>query len=212
MPPTFLLYGATGYTGSLTARMAVQRGLKPILAGRDPAKVKALADELGLAWRAFPLEDGAALNLALREVPVVLHCAGPYSRTYKPMVDACLRTGTHYLDITGELMEHEALAGRDAEAQAAGVMLLPSVGFDVVPSDCLAAHLKRRLPSATQPDPGVSVLRRRVARDDDQHAGRSRSARDGAASGRTGAGARGVENPHDRLRPGAGVLHHPALG
>ena len=149
MPPTFLLYGATGYTGSLTARMAVQHGLKPILAGRDPAKVKALADELGLAWRAFPLEDGAALNLALREVPVVLHCAGPYSRTYKPMVDACLRTGTHYLDITGELMEHEALAGRDAEAQAAGVMLLPSVGFDVVPSDCLAAHLKRRLPSAT---------------------------------------------------------------
>ena len=146
---TFLLYGATGYTGSLTARMAVQRGLKPILAGRDPAKVKTLADELGLAWRAFPLEDGAALNLALREVPVVLHCAGPYSRTYKPMVDACLRTGTHYLDITGELMEHEALAGRDAEAKAAGVMLLPSVGFDVVPSDCLAAHLKQRLPSAT---------------------------------------------------------------
>jgi short subunit dehydrogenase-like uncharacterized protein len=149
MPSTFLLYGATGYTGSLTARTAVQRGLKPILAGRDPTKVNALADELGLAWRAFPLEDGAALNLALREVPVVLHCAGPYSRTYKPMVDACLRTGTHYLDITGELMEHEALAGRDAEARAAGVMLLPSVGFDVVPSDCLAAHLKRRLPSAT---------------------------------------------------------------
>ncbi len=150
MPSTFLLYGATGYTGSLTARAAVQRGLKPILAGRNPAKVKALADELGLAWRAFPLDDGAALNLALREVPVVLHCAGPYSRTYKPMVDACLRTGTHYLDITGELMEHEALAGRDAEAQAAGVMLLPSVGFDVVPTDCLAAHLKRRLPSATR--------------------------------------------------------------
>jgi short subunit dehydrogenase-like uncharacterized protein len=150
MPSTFLLYGATGYTGSLTARAAVQRGLKPILAGRDPAKVKALADKLGLTGQAFPLEDGVALNLALRDVAVVLHCAGPYSRTYKPMADACLRTGTHYLDITGELMEHEALAGRDAEAKAAGVMLLPSVGFDVVPSDCLAAHLKWRLPSATR--------------------------------------------------------------
>jgi short subunit dehydrogenase-like uncharacterized protein len=149
MPSTFLLYGATGYTGSLTARTAIQRGLKPIVAGRDPAKVKALAEELGLTWRAFPLEDGAALNLALREVPVVLHFAGPYSRTYRPMVDACLRTGTHYLDITGELMEIEALASRDAEAEAAGVMLLPSVGFDVVPSDCLAAHLKQRLPTAT---------------------------------------------------------------
>lgn len=149
MDKTFLLYGATGYTGALTARMAVQRGLRPILAGRNAAKVETLAQELGLAWRAFPLENDRALNQALAEAPVVLHCAGPYSQTYKPMVDACLHTGTHYLDITGEMLEHVALAQRDAEAQAAGVMLLPSVGFDVVPSDCLAAHLKRRLPSAT---------------------------------------------------------------
>lgn len=149
MAKTFLLYGATGYTGTLTARTAVQRGLKPILAGRNPAKVAALADELGLKWRAFPLDDTNALDLALQQAPVVLHCAGPYSQTYKPMVDACLRTGTHYLDITGEMLEHAALAERDAEAQAAGVMLLPSVGFDVVPSDCLALHLKQRLPSAT---------------------------------------------------------------
>ena len=149
MASNFLLYGATGYTGRLTARVAVERGLRPILAGRNPAKVKALADELGLPWQAFPLNNNTTLSLALRAVPVVLHCAGPYSRTYQPMVAACLRTGTHYLDITGELLEHEALAARDAEARAAGVMLLPSVGFDVVPSDCLAAHLKRRLPSAT---------------------------------------------------------------
>ncbi|MGQ9767565.1 MAG: saccharopine dehydrogenase family protein [Anaerolineae bacterium] len=149
MTVSFLLYGATGYTGSLTARTAVQRGLRPILAGRNPARVEALAAELGLEWRAFSLDDGPMLERALREVPVVLHCAGPYSQTYKPMADACLRTGTHYLDITGEMSEHIALAGRDEEARAAGVMLLPSVGFDVVPSDCLALHLKRRLPTAT---------------------------------------------------------------
>ncbi len=149
MTDTFLLYGATGYTGSLTARTAVERGLRPILAGRNPDKVKALAEALGLAWRAFALDDTPALERALREVPAVLHCAGPYSQTYKPMVEACLRTGTHYLDITGEMLEHLALAERDGEARAAGVMLLPSVGFDVVPSDCLAAHLQRRLPTAT---------------------------------------------------------------
>ncbi len=149
MSKTFLLYGATGYTGALTARMAVQQGLRPILAGRNPAKVEALAGELDLPWRAFPLSDTAALHDALKQVPVVLHCAGPYSQTYRPMADACLATGVHYLDITGELLEHEALAARAAEAQAAGVMLLPSVGFDVVPSDCLAAHLARRLPGAT---------------------------------------------------------------
>ncbi len=150
MSETFLLYGATGYTGALTARMAAQQGLQPILAGRNPAKVEALAGELGLPWHAFPLTDRVALHDALQRVPVVLHCAGPYSQTYRPMADACLATGTHYLDITGELLEHEALAARDAEAIAADVMLLPSVGFDVVPSDCLAAHLARRLPGATR--------------------------------------------------------------
>lgn len=149
MAETFMIYGATGYTGRLTARMAVQQGMRPVLAGRNAAKVAALTHELGLPGQAISLDDVAALEAALRKVKVVLHCAGPYSQTYPPMVAACLRTGTHYLDITGEIPEHEALAARDAEARAAGVMLLPSVGFDVVPSDCLAAHLKRRLPSAT---------------------------------------------------------------
>lgn len=150
MTGTFLLYGATGYTGRLAARTAAQQGMKPILAGRNPAKVEALGRELGLEWVAFALDDRNSMDAALRRAPVVLNCAGPYSQTYPPMVEACLRTHTHYLDITGELPEHEALAARDDEAQAAGVMLLPSVGFDVVPSDCLAAHLKRRLPAATR--------------------------------------------------------------
>src|SRR6187402_1304471 len=65
------------------------------------------------------------------------------------MVDACLAERVPYLDITGEIAVFEAAAARDAEAKAAGVVLLPGAGFDVVPSDCLAAHLKRRLPSAT---------------------------------------------------------------
>jgi len=149
MNASFMIYGATGYTGRLTARVAAQQGLRPVLAGRNAAKVAALAQELGLEGRAVALDDAAALNAALREVRVVLHCAGPFSQTYPPMAAACLRTGTHYLDLTGEIAEHEALAARAAEAKAAGVMLLPSVGYDVVPSDCLAAHLKRRLPAAT---------------------------------------------------------------
>jgi short subunit dehydrogenase-like uncharacterized protein len=145
----FLLYGATGYTGDLTARMAVDLGMRPTLAGRSREKVERLATELELPWLAFGLDDGLALRAALRDVPVVLHCAGPFSRTYPPMVDACLQTGTHYLDITGEMVELEALPRRDEEARAKGVMLLPSVGYDVVPSDCLALHTARRLPSAT---------------------------------------------------------------
>ncbi len=145
----FLIYGATGYTGDLTARLAVDLGMRPTLAGRNREKVERLATELGLPFLAFALDDGIALRAALRDVPVVLHCAGPFSRTYPPMVEACLQTGTHYLDITGEMIELEALPERDAEAKAKGVMLLPSAGYDVVPSDCLALHVARRLPSAT---------------------------------------------------------------
>ncbi len=147
MSSGFLLYGSTGFVGDAIARLAVQRGLRPVIAGRNAARVKAQAAELGLECWVFNLDDSAALDEALAEVVVVLHCAGPYMHTYKPMVEACLRTGSHYLDLTGELPVLEALAARDAEAKTRKVMLLPAVGFDVAPTDCLALHLKQRLPS-----------------------------------------------------------------
>lgn len=149
MTQSFLLYGANGYTGALVARAAAARGLRPVLAGRNPAALAHLAGELGLERRAFALDDRRAIEAALADQPLVLHCAGPFRETAAPMAGACLRTQTHYLDITGEVAVFEALAAKDAAAQEAGVMLLPGVGFDVVPSDCLAAHLRRRLPSAT---------------------------------------------------------------
>lgn len=144
----FLLYGAYGYTGELIAREAVRRGLQPLLAGRDAGRLAPLATELGLDHRAIALDDAGALEAALAEVPLVLHAAGPFARTAAPMVAGCLRTGTHYLDVTGEIAVYEALAARDEEARQAGVMLLPGVGFDVVPTDCLALYLKNRLPEA----------------------------------------------------------------
>jgi short subunit dehydrogenase-like uncharacterized protein len=129
--------------------MAVDQGLRPILAGRDALKINALAGELSLDSRVFNLDDSQALDQALIDVGVVLHCAGPYLYTSKPMAEACLRGHVHYLDITGEIPVYSDLADLDAEAKAQGVMLLPGTGFDVVPTDCLAAHLHRRLPSAT---------------------------------------------------------------
>jgi short subunit dehydrogenase-like uncharacterized protein len=146
----FLIYGATGYTGKLVARTAKAQGLQPILAGRNAGKTQAVAALHGFEWRAFDLAETAKLDAALNEVDFVLHIAGPFSATSRPMADACLRTRRHYLDITGEIDVFEALAARSAEAKARGVMLLPGVGFDVVPSDCLAAHAKRRLPDATR--------------------------------------------------------------
>ena len=144
----FLIYGANGYTGSLIAHEAVRRGYRPILAGRNAVALAGLARKLELEQRVFALDNPAAVIAGLRGVRAVLHCAGPFAHTSKPMADGCLRVSVHYLDITGEVEVFESLAARGGEAKKAGIMLLPGVGFDVVPSDCLAAHLKRRLPSA----------------------------------------------------------------
>jgi short subunit dehydrogenase-like uncharacterized protein len=145
----FLIYGANGYTGELITRVAVERGLKPIIAGRNEGAIKELAEKHGLEYRVFSLEETAKLDSALSEVATVLHCAGPFSLTSRPMGEACIRTKTHYTDITGEIAVFEACALADQKAKDAGIMVMPGVGFDVVPSDCLAMHLKNRLPSAT---------------------------------------------------------------
>lgn len=144
----FLLYGANGYTGALIARECVQRGLRPVLAGRSAIPVQKLAEELGCEYRIAAIDNIPALSTALEGMPLVLHCAGPYSATSRPMVDACLRAGVHYLDLTGELATFQAIQQRDAEARSADIMLLPGVGFDIVPTDCVATLLHKRLPSA----------------------------------------------------------------
>ncbi len=156
---TLLIYGAYGYTGELIAEEAVDRGVETVVAGRDAVETEHLADRLGCEGRVFGLEEARA-NLA--DVDVVLNCAGPFVGTYEPIVGASLETGTDYLDITGELAVFEAIADRDREAERADVCLLPGVGFDVVPTDCVAGHLHDRLPDATElrlgfePDGGIS--------------------------------------------------------
>lgn len=155
----WLIYGATGYTGSRIARAAVARGLAPILAGRDTAKLALRSVEFGgLETRTATLGDRLALDAALRDVNLVLNAAGPFSRTARPILDACLRRGVHYLDVTGEVDVMDALSARHAEARERGTMILPGVGFDVVPSDCLAAHVARRAPGATWLALGVRGL------------------------------------------------------
>ena len=149
MSKTFLLYGANGFVGSEAARLAVREGLRPVLAGRNEQEIIRLANELELEYRIFGLDDPARLEHELKDIPVVLHCAGPYIFTALPMVEACLKTGTHYLDITGEIPVYKDIAARDAAARERGVMLLPGIGFDVAPTDCLAVYLKKRLPSAS---------------------------------------------------------------
>ena len=145
----FLIYGSYGYTGQLIVELATKDGLCPILAGRDEKKLREQAEKYDLEYRAFALDETDKLDSALLEVDAVLHCAGPFVLTYRQMAEACIRTGRHYVDISGEIEGFEALAKMDEEAKQAGIMLLPGGGFDVVPSDCLAAYLHGKLPSAT---------------------------------------------------------------
>ena len=145
----FLIYGANGYTGELITRYAVERGMKPLVAGRNAIAIEELAKKHHLEYRVFSLDETARLEAALQDVDMVLHAAGPFSITSRPMVEACLRNRKHYTDITGEISVFEAMAALDERAKASEVMVMPGVGFDVVPSDCLARHLKDRLPTAT---------------------------------------------------------------
>jgi len=137
----YMIYGVTGYTGRLLALRAKALGHSPVLAGRNRGAVEQLADQLEFDCTVFDLSDGEGIARGLSHVDAVLHAAGPFVETSGPMVEACLKTGTHYVDITGEIDVFEACAARNAEAIDAGLMLLPGAGFDVVPSDCLAKYV-----------------------------------------------------------------------
>jgi short subunit dehydrogenase-like uncharacterized protein len=145
-----MIYGANGYTGELIAREAVRRGMSPVLAGRSEDSVKAIAADLGLEYKVFELGEPAAVRRAISGLSLVLHCAGPFSVTSRPMIDACLAEHVHYLDITGEISVFQAAHELNDDACRADVVVLPGAGFDVVPSDCLAASLVAALPAATR--------------------------------------------------------------
>ena len=139
----WMIYGANGYSGELIAREAARQGLRPILAGRSALSVVALAEELGLEYRVFPVDAPD-----LSSVSLILNCAGPFSATAKPIMAAALAGRVHYLDITGEIDIFEHARSLDEEARMANVVLCPGVGFDVIPTDCLALALKQALPDA----------------------------------------------------------------
>lgn len=149
MSRTWMIYGANGYTGELIARTAVDQGLKPILGGRNKEKINTLASELGLESRVFTLNEPLNVQAGLSGIDLVLHCAGPFSETSAPMIEGCISARIHYLDITGEIGVFEHAHAQTKRAQEAGVIICSGVGFDVIPTDCVALKLKELLPDAT---------------------------------------------------------------
>jgi short subunit dehydrogenase-like uncharacterized protein len=165
-----MLYGAAGYTGTLIAQHARQRGHQPLLAGRSAAAVTALAERLGLPYRELSLDDPAALTAALADVDLVLNAAGPFLNTAGPLAEACLRAGVHYLDIGNELQVFRALYDLDERARQAGITIMPGAGFGVIAANCLARHVSDAVGGAAvlevatraavaQQGPGVAATR-----------------------------------------------------
>lgn len=140
-----LIYGATGYTGSMVARQAKVAGLDFAIAGRNAARLAALAKELDVPYRAFGLDDAAVVREALNGVTVALNCAGPFAQTAEPLMRACIDSGAHYLDITAEINVYRLAEQLSEEAAKTDVMLMPGVGWDVVSTDCLAVQVSRRV-------------------------------------------------------------------
>src|SRR4051794_29862088 len=150
MTKGLLLYGANGYTGRLITSMAAEHGIRPVLAGRNAQAIREMADTYHLDYVIVDLEDKEALVKVLGGFTMVLHAAGPFRKTAKQMIEACLQAQTHYIDITGEIEVFELAKGYDAMAKQKHVMIMPGAGFDVVPTDCTALYLKKQLPDATQ--------------------------------------------------------------
>lgn len=139
-----LLYGAYGYTGRLTAELATAKRLDVVLAGRNEAALAELGGRVHLPTRAVGLDDVSQLSRALSDIACVVHMAGPFATTSAPMLSACLATRTNYIDITGEIEVFEAMWSRAEEVERAGITAVPGAGFDVVPTDCLAAYVASR--------------------------------------------------------------------
>ena len=154
----FLLYGANGYTAGLIIRFAGEYGLKPVLAGRNETAIRSLAEQHGLDYRIASLDDPKQVDALLQGFQVVLHAAGPFMYTARPMMEACLRNKVHYLDITGEITVFEMGKRLHEKAQQAGIVVMPGVGFDVVPTDCMALFVKNHLPDAVQLDLAFATL------------------------------------------------------
>ncbi len=144
-----MIYGANGYSGALIAKQAIKQNLSPVIAGRNKETIQSLAQELNCEYVTFDLGDSQQIAEQLENIDVVIHCAGPFSQTAENMMKACISSGTHYLDITGEIAVFELAKSMDQQAKEAGVILCPGVGFDVIPTDCLASQLKGLMPDAT---------------------------------------------------------------
>jgi short subunit dehydrogenase-like uncharacterized protein len=154
----WMLYGAYGYTGILVANEAIKRGHRPILGGRSAEKLKPLAESLGLDYLAVGLDDVNLLAEKIQGIELVFHAAGPFVHTSDPMIRACLKAKVNYTDITGEVPVFENTFSYDEQAKAQGIVLMSGIGFDVIPTDCMAVYITQKTPNAVELEIAIEAI------------------------------------------------------
>ncbi len=156
MDESWMIYGANGYTGNLLATEAKKNGLKPIISGRSKEKIVPIAEKLDFDYLIFDLNDERKLIDIFKDQSLILNAAGPFKYTSKSIVDACLKSKTHYLDITGEVPVFEENFKLHKQAIKANIAIISGVGFDVVPTDCMASYISHKIDNPVQLDIGVA--------------------------------------------------------
>ena len=119
-----MIYGATGYTGSMIVRHALESSLQIIIAGRDREKLAAMSSVLDVPFRAFRLDNPDTIDGGLADINAVLNCAGPFLHTARPLMEAAIRQKVHYLDVAAELDSYQLAEILDEAASSAGVISL----------------------------------------------------------------------------------------
>jgi len=149
MKKKWMIYGAYGYTGELLSYEALRRGHKPVLAGRSTEKLIPLAKKLNLDYIVFDLEDKNKIFNIVKDFDLIFNSAGPYKYTNDPMVKSCLKAGVNYLDITGEIPIMEKNFTYDKQARDQDITVISGVGFDVIPTDCMAKYVSEKIVNPT---------------------------------------------------------------
>ena len=161
MPPTIVVFGATGYTGRLTAERLVERGAAPVLAGRSESRLRELSDRLGgLEVRAADVDRPESVAALLEPGDVLISCVGPFLRWGEPAVRAAIEKGAIYLDSTGEPpFIRRVFDEFGAAAREAGATLMPAMGYDFVPGAVAGAlALEAAGAQASRVDVGYFML------------------------------------------------------
>ncbi len=159
-----LLYGANGYSAKLILEKLIAKNVNPVLAGRNKDEISALAKKHQLAYRIFDLNDLENIKNNLEDINTILNCAGPFSKTAKPLIDACLQNKRNYLDITGEVEIFKYAWSKNTVAIQNEITIMPGIGFDVVPTDCMAKLLTDEMQDAEKIQLAIAIKNGKISR------------------------------------------------